>query len=281
MTGAIPFFKMSGSGNDFILIDNRNGRVSGADAELAPWIRKVCARRLGVGADGLVLVEKPAGDADFRWRFFNADGSVAEMCGNASRCVARFALIHGIAGERSRFETLAGVIHAQVLGERAKVRMTEPSLPDMGREIATSRGTVTLDAVNTGVPHAVMAVEDIDAVDVAGLGREIRFHAAFAPAGTNVNFVAPGPGGAVFCRTYERGVEDETLACGTGCVAVALVRAKRYGTDSPVTVITRSGGRLVIHFRRAGEGFTDVYLEGDARIVYRAEMNAEAWNWAM
>ncbi|PID73610.1 MAG: diaminopimelate epimerase [Desulfobacterales bacterium] len=290
MNERIPFYKMSGSGNDFVFIDNRNGRVPPEGRpELA---RAICIRRLGVGADGLVLIEAPANGADFRWDFYNSDGSAPEMCGNAARCATRFARLHGIGGDRLCFETAAGLIHAELEGERARVRLTDPGpltrnqrlsiLPDEGAEKESGDAgplLLSADHIDTGVPHAVIRVPDIDAVDIRKMGAAVRFHEVFAPAGANVNFISPAPGGRFFCRTYERGVEDETLACGTGCAAAALILAAAGETDSPVDIIPRSGGVLRIHFTRADAGFTDIWLEGDARIVYTGEMTMESWNW--
>ncbi len=268
----IPFTKMNGSGNDFIIIDNRNGL---APADLPAFIQGVCRRKLSVGADGLILIETDA-DHDFRWQFFNADGSRAEMCGNGARCAARFACMHGIAGRRMTFGTDAGTIEAEVIGEGAKIRMTDPFDLACDETLTLADSAQIFSRVNTGVPHVVVETDDLEAVPVAALGREIRFHSRFAPAGTNVNFMAVRGTGAIGVRTYERGVEDETLACGTGCVAAALVTAVRHGWNSPIEVTTRSGGILTIHFDREGQGFQSVYLEGDARIVYAAELGADA-----
>ena len=270
----IPFVKMSGSGNDFIIVDNRQSVVSVED--LPEWVRRVCRRKMSAGADGLILVEKSSA-ADFKWRFFNSDGSVAEMCGNGARCVARFAFINGIAAERMRFETLAGTISARIIGEQVKIRMTEPT--DFVQEAElTGNGTgVKYSSVNTGVPHVVIEVGDIEAADVTGVGRSIRRHAKFAPAGTNVNFMAPLADGRWAVRTYERGVEDETLACGTGITATALVLAGTRALASPIELQTRSGSILKVYFTPDTRGFKDVFLEGDARIIYQGHLSPEAW----
>jgi diaminopimelate epimerase len=241
-------------------------------------IRKVCQRKLSVGADGLILIEKSE-DVDFKWRFFNSDGSLAEMCGNGARCAARFAYLNGIAGEKMRFATAAGVIAAEVTGEQVKIGMTDPFDMQTGRRIEVSGQSIRLSHINTGVPHAVIWVEDLEAAAVAALGREIRFHPAFAPAGTNVNFVSLRDKGALKVRTYERGVEDETLACGTGAVASALMAAAEKGYGSPVNVQTRSGGVLTIYFKQDDTGFNHVYMEGDARVIYQGKMWTDAWNW--
>jgi len=271
---AIPFFKMSGSGNDFIIIDNREAVVP--ENCLSHLVTGACRRKLSVGADGLILIE-PSEKVDFKWRFFNADGTLAEMCGNGARCAARFAWIHGIAGRQMAFETLAGVIEASVGDGRVKIRMTDPVDLKTGYGLTMDRATVIVGSVNTGVPHVVTVVDDIEALDVVRTGRLIRRHPDFSPAGTNANFVAFGEDGEIFIRTYERGVEDETLACGTGNVAAALVLARDRGLTSPVHLTPRSGSKLTVHFQRHDDRYGDVFLEGDARVIYRGELWEEAW----
>ena len=233
---------------------------------------------MSVGADGLILVEGSQ-TADFRWRFFNSDGSRGEMCGNGARCVARFAQLTGITGPRLTFETEVGPIQATVNNGRVRIRMPEPS--PLREELQIDLGTTVLPvrAVNTGVPHAVVEVADIDGVAVVEQGRAIRHHPAFAPAGTNVNFVSPREDGTLAVRTYERGVEDETLACGTGAVASALLMAAKYGRRGPTRVLTRSGGHLEVHFEARNGGFENVHLEGDARVVCVGRMEASAWEY--
>jgi diaminopimelate epimerase len=270
----IPFCKMSGSGNDFVIIDNRNGVIS--EERLHQFVTGICRRRMSVGADGVILIE-PSDTADFRWRFFNADGSLPDMCGNGARCAARFAHLHDIAGPQMTFETLAGVIEAVVGDRGVKIHMTDPKGLRTDINLDLSAETVAVGSVNTGVPHVVMMVSDVEAVDVVGDGRRIRNHRKFSPEGTNVNFVAEASDGRIFIRTYERGVEDETLACGTGNVAAALILAHQRNQASPVCLITRSGATLRVHFDRDGERFENVHLEGDARLIYRGELCEEAW----
>ena len=272
----VPFYKMSGAGNDFIVIDNRNAVVP--DMDLPGFAANICRRKYSVGADGLFLLEASE-RADFKWRFFNADGSIAEMCGNGARCVSRFAVLTGMTGEELSFETLAGIIHARVSGDQVRIKMTDPHSLGIDKEIAFDNGKATYGFINTGVPHVVIEVDDIERVDVAAVGREIRNHADFAPAGTNVNFVVRGKDGTLGIRTYERGVEDETLACGTGNVAAALVFSERYGLSSPVTLKTRSGFLLKVHFQKSGDTWQAVYLEGDARVIYKGELTQEAWQY--
>ena len=270
----IPFFKMSGSGNDFMLIDNRETVVP--EARLKRLVVGACRRKMSAGADGMILIE-PADHVDFKWRFFNADGSLAEMCGNGARCAARFAFIHGIAGREMAFETLAGIIHASVGEDSVKIRMTDPTDLKAGTLLDVNGTALNVSTVNTGVPHVVTVVDDIEALDVVATGRLIRHHPDFAPEGTNANFVALGQGGEIFIRTYERGVEDETLACGTGTVAAALVLANEHGLAAPVSLTTRSGSTLTVHFETHAGRYQEVFLEGDARVIYRGDLWEEAW----
>jgi diaminopimelate epimerase len=273
-TEKIPFFKMSGSGNDFILIDNRRQVVE--DSQLSGLIVNACRRKLSAGADGLILIESST-KADFKWRFYNSDASRAEMCGNGARCAARYAFVNGIAGPELTFETDVGIISASIVADRVKVGMSDPSEVTPNIVLALDTGSRRMAAVNTGVPHVVLEVPDLETTDVFGMGREIRYHQAFAPAGTNVNFSASVADDTIAVRTYERGVENETLACGTGSIAAALVKAAGHDTGSPIHVKTRAGTLLTIHFTRRDGRFRNVYLEGDARIIYDGEMWPEAW----
>jgi len=270
----ITFSKMSGSGNDFIVIDNRQGDVDGLD--LVEFITAVCRRKMSVGADGMILIES-SDTADFRWRFFNSDGSLAEMCGNGARCAARFAYLNGIAGEKLSFETEAGIISGQVKDGGAKVKIPDPTDLRQKYSIDLEGGPLTVSSINTGVPHVIVMGDSVEDVDVVGLGRQIRYHEAFAPAGTNVNFICQQKPGHLAIRTYERGVEDETLACGTGSIAAALVASLMTDWKSPISLTTWSRESLTIYFREDNGVFTDVYLEGDARLIYKGELNQDAW----
>jgi len=270
----LSFFKMSGSGNDFIIIDNREAIVD--EKALKQFIVSVCRRKMSVGADGLILIEKSE-KVDFKWRFYNSDGSRAEMCGNGARCAARFAYVNGIAGENLSFETDAGIVSAEIIADRAKVKMPDPGEMQTGFPLDLKGGPLTVSRINTGVPHVVIDVDALEQVDVVQKGREIRYHEAFAPAGTNVNFVTRLEPGLLAIRTYERGVEDETLACGTGSIAAAVVTAEKTGWTSPVRVQTRSGIELKIYYSRRPDGYKDVYLEGDARVVYRGDLWEDAY----
>ena len=270
----VPFAKMSGSGNDFILIDNRSRVLQ--ESKLTAFIAGVCRRRLSAGADGVILIEASE-TADFRWRFFNSDASPAEMCGNGARCAARFAFLQGICGARLRFETGAGRVEAQVEGMRVKVKMPDPQDLRLDLRVDLASGPLAVSSVNTGVPHAVVLTDGVEGVDVAGLGREIRFHPQFAPAGTNADFICTESSGGIAIRTYERGVEGETLACGTGAVAGALVAAGKLGLGSPVSVRTAGGERLTVYFENRSGDYRNVHQEGDARLIYTGVLHPEAW----
>lgn len=270
----IPFMKMSGSGNDFILIDHRDPFLK--EESLKDFIQKVCRRRTSIGADGLILIER-SGKADFKWRFFNADGSEAEMCGNGGRCAARFAFFKGIAGPSLNFETSVGILSAEVNRRRVKLELPKPFGLKIDEIVPIEGRRYTLSSINTGVPHAVLFVEDLDRVDVVHIGRAIRYHPHFSPSGTNVDFIRPQKGPPLSIRTYERGVEDETLACGTGAVASALVAAFKEIVKSPVSIQTRGGEVLTVYFKIEGKEIKEVFLEGDVHLIYEAEMWEEAY----
>jgi diaminopimelate epimerase len=260
----IPFYKMHGSGNDFILIDNRRGVLKGKN--LKELAITVCNRHYSVGADGLIVIV-PSRKADFKWRFFNADGSEAEMCGNGSRCAARFAYIKKIAGKNMAFETLAGTIHAQVKNERVTVQLTNAAGLRMNIAVPLESGHRMGHFINTGVPHLVYFSKDIQTEDVERIGRTTRYHALFKPAGTNVNFIQIQGPHKLRIRTYERGVEGETLACGTGSVAAALIAGAIGAVSSPVEIMTWSGEKLTVSYERTAEGFDNIRLEGGAQVI--------------
>lgn len=270
----IEFYKMSGSGNDFIIIDNRRKMVD--ETDLTHFIIKICRRKMSVGADGFILVEDSEA-ADFKWRFYNSDGSTAEMCGNGARCVARFAYLNGISGTDMSFETQAGIVQARVSGERVKIKMTDPSGFKADYMLDLKGSSISVSSINTGVPHVVIVTEGIENAEVVKVGREIRHHPLFAPDGTNVNFLCPVRDNTIAIRTYERGVEDETLACGTGSVAGALIMAHRMNLHSPIQVLTRSGGYLNVFYEEEEGQYTNIFLEGDARVIYTAHLCEDAW----
>lgn len=269
----IEFWKMSGSGNDFVLIDNREGQI--VEADMGRFVRKVCRRRESVGADGLIFVTHSS-RFDFAWKYFNADGREAEMCGNGGRCVARFAFLKGIAGARMTFQTLAGPISAEVMGRRVKLLMPRPA--DLRLDIGLARrpSWKSVDFINTGVPHVVVQVEDLVDHPVVEEGRAVRHDVLFSPAGTNADFIKVTGPDSLDVRTYERGVEDETLACGTGAMASALVASSRGMVASPVKVKTRGGEELHIHFEKDEGAFSKVWLEGNTSLVYQGRLHEEA-----
>ncbi len=270
----VDFFKMSGSGNDFILIDNRDHAL--VLGNIAAFVKAVCERRVSVGADGLIIIENSE-RADFRWRFFNADGSEVDMCGNGARCAARFAYIRGIAKEKMSFETTAGIVEAEVKGDTVKVRLTEPYGMKANISVMIDGKPTVVNFVNTGVPHCVLFVDGLDRYDVFNMGRKIRHHKEFQPEGTNANFMEVIDGHTIRLRTYERGVEDETLACGTGAVASAIISSSQGLVESPVDVRVKSGETLKIYFRKTGHKFEDIYLEGKANVVYEGRIWDEAY----
>ena len=267
----IKFDKMEGAGNDFIMIDNRSGEIP--DAIKIPLAQKYCRRALGIGADGVIIIE-PDPEFDFSWDFFNADGSRGEMCGNGARCAARYANIIGAAGKEMTFRTVAGPIAASLTDRGAKVRLTSATLPPKKVVVDVQGRKWETWNLNTGVPHAMIEVPDLEQVDVFGLGRAIRNHQAFAPAGTNVNFFKVLGNNKIAIRTYERGVENETLACGTGSAAASIVTVMHYGLTSPVTVVTRSGEELVLHFTLGETEADPVFLEGGASVVFSGTFSA-------
>jgi len=263
------FYKMSATGNDFVIFDNRKGEIDAHVKDVREFVVKVCRRQQGVGADGVILIEE-APDADFAWRFFNSDGSEAEMCGNGGRCAARYAFLKGIAKAQMTFRTLAGLIKAEVSGRTVKLQMTDPSDLRLDYPISLEEKEIFLSSVNTGVPHAVIVVDDIEHAPVHELGRQIRHHKAFGERGTNVNFVKVIDRKNVAVRTYERGVEGETLACGTGAVAVAYTLKVKDMVDTPLNVHVRSGEMLRVHVEEA------VFLEGGTRLIYTGVLHKEA-----
>ena len=265
----LDFTKMNGAGNDFVLIDNRAQKVKLSREQVV----RLCDRHRGVGADGVILlVPNTSGKADWAWDFYNSDGSAGEMCGNGARCFSRFVQrLTGVAGGFA-FETGAGIINASFEGERVTINLTPPTDLRLNQEVPLSTGKETLHSVNTGVPHAVLFVPDADRAMVAQLGPEIRRHAHFGPKGTNVNFVQRVGPNRIRVRTFERGVEGETLACGTGVTASALVSARLHGFTSPVKVQVQGGEELEVRFKDEGAGFGDVRLSGPAQFVFEGRI---------
>jgi diaminopimelate epimerase len=271
---SIPFFKMSGAGNDFVVLDNRQAQVTG---DLHRFSAAVADRKRGIGGDGVLLVE-PSQRKDFRMRYFNADGSEADMCGNGGRCIARFANLVGAAGTQMQFENLAGDFQATVLPDgQVDLQMTLPHSMQLDMDLPVDGKVWKGHFLNTGVPHVVVPVDDLAKVDVFGLGKKLRFHEAFAPKGTNANFVQVTGPNSISVRTYERGVEDETLACGTGSVAAAILMARLGKVSSPVAVRTHGGDTLVISFKLKGDSAEEVFLKGQAEVTFQGQLELERY----
>jgi diaminopimelate epimerase len=261
----VEFTKMNGAGNDFVLIDDRERKLKLSREQ----VMRLCHRQRGVGADGLfLLIPTSSGKADWAWEFYNSDGSTAEMCGNGARCFARFIARQTGASGQTTFETGAGVITATFQGERVTVSLTQPKDLRLDQLVSVASGKLQAHSLNTGVPHAVIFVPDADKAMVQELGAEIRFHQQFAPKGTNVNFVQVLGPNSIRVRTYERGVEGETLACGTGVTASALISASVHGFTSPVKVQVQGGDVLEVSFVRKGNDFSDVKLTGPADFCF-------------
>jgi len=265
---AIEFAKMVASGNDFVVVTNFKSKIS--DSELPSLAKDICDRNFGVGGDGLLVIE-PSEKADFKMRILNPDGSEAEMCGNGARCVALFARESKIADGNIRIDTLSGIIEASVTDDKVKIKMQDPRDLKLDFNLLIEGSDYKISFVDTGVPHVVMFVEDLESFDVKGLGRAIRYNKRFSPRGTNANFVEIQKGNSLKVRTYERGVEDETLACGTGVVASAIISATSKGLRSPISCLTKSAETLNIYFDRADGNFKNVYLEGKAKIVFHGQ----------
>ncbi|MBN1943245.1 MAG: diaminopimelate epimerase [Phycisphaerae bacterium] len=278
---AIPFWKLSGGGNDFVCLDNHDGRFDALlddPVRLGRFVRALCRRRYGVGADGVMFADRPEIEelSDIAARFLEADGSECELCGNGTGCFARFAVLHGLVPEGEiRILTPAGVVRAR-RGEGRYVRVCIPSPESIQRDlhVCVTDRTFSCDYAVVGVPHLITYVDDLEAVEVDRWGRALRHHHDFHPRGVNVNFVQVLSEGKIAVRTYEFGVEAETLACGTGSAASAILTALRFGWDGPlrqcerpVLVRVRGGDELRIFFAvNPCDCVTDVCLETVVRV---------------
>ncbi len=267
----IPFKKMTGAGNDFVLIDNRKRDLQIDWPAVTP---SICDRRYGIGADGLLVIE-PSSKADFTMLYFNADGSFGGMCGNGGRCAALF-MSEALGRAEVKFEALDHIYQARTIGSTVVLSMKDPYDLRLDRSLSLDAVTVGYHFVNTGAPHVVVYEDALpESVrkrlangGVEEIGRQIRHHKDFEPEGANVDFITLAGDGTVFMRTYERGVEAETLACGTGAVACSVVAALTRNLASPVRVRTKSNETLSIHFRRDGNTVRDVSLQGPAVTVF-------------
>jgi diaminopimelate epimerase len=256
---------MNGAGNDFIVIDNRDLSIQLDEEQIAA----LCDRHRGIGADGLLAVEPAEKGADYKFRYYNADGGEAEMCGNGARCFGRFtANLTDEVKAVVTFETIAGTLSAHLVEENVRIAMSNPHDLRLNMDLNIDGLDGTIHFINTGVPHVVVFVNDLKNIDVLKYGTLLRFHEAFAPAGTNVNFAKVLSSQHIAIRTYERGVEDETLACGTGMTACALIHHLLTGAASPVKVDVAGGDTLEIGFVADGQQFTNVTLSGPADFVF-------------
>ena len=263
----ISFHKMVASGNDFIVIDNRKKQVA-SSLRLA---KALCPAHTSVGADGLLLLE-PSRKAAFKMRIINSDGSEAEACGNGFRCIALYARKILNMPASFRFESLSGLIDASVKdGGHVRVRLAAPRDLNLRGELIVAGNRLHYSFINTGVPHAVIFVEGLEKINVARLGKAVREHEAFKPKGTNVNFVQVRGRSAIEVRTFERGVEAETLACGTGSTASAIISVLMGYVRRPVSVKTRGGEILTIDFKQSGQRVEQVTLEGAAKFVFEGK----------
>jgi diaminopimelate epimerase len=277
----INFTKMVAAGNDFVIVCS----LSLPTSALKNLAQKICERKYGIGADGLLTVDKSK-IADVRMRIFNADGSEAEMCGNGARCVAFYisrqssflsrqlkikTKTSSLLSRQLKIETKAGIIDARICNSQVRIKLTRPKLIKLDIPLKINNRILKVNFINTGVPHCVVFVEGLEQIDVFSLGRQIRYHRQFAKAGTNVDFIEVVKKNSIRIRTYERGVEDETLACGTGSVAAALIYSLKLSLLGPqrINVLTRSKELLKIYFNKSLASFQDIWLEGNVKMVYK------------
>ncbi len=265
----LPFHKMNGAGNDFVVIDNRS-----LDFHLTrEQIARLCDRQRGVGADGLLAVEPSEKGADYKFRYYNADGGEAEMCGNGARCFGKFVSQLSGGTPSVTFETIAGTLSAEILGENVRIAMSDPVDLTMNLDLSIEGLSNPVHSINTGVPHAVVFVDDLSGFDVLKYGAALRYHSHFSPNGTNANFVQVIDKQHIAIRTYERGVEGETLACGTGMTACALIHHLLTDSPSPVYVDVQGGETLEIGFEKNASSFSNVTLTGPADFVFDGQIN--------
>lgn len=259
------FCKLTGAGNDFIAVDNRNGQHDRLLTE--EFIRGVCSRAISVGGDGFLELRNDD-EVDFFMVYYNNDGKRVEMCGNGGRCIVRFAFETGIISGKSvvKFRSDSGIHRAELVDKEIKLWMTKPVKNFTDKKIISNKSKWSVSGINTGVPHAVIFVENIDKVDVNLIAPDIRSSDLFGPPGANVDFVSIRDGG-IFIRTFERGVEAETLACGTGAVAAALISNEKNLIELPVSVHVRSGMILTV-----GVDMDKPWIQGEARLVYKGEL---------
>lgn len=276
----ISFMKMNGCGNDFIVVDDRKGKLV-KSFNLSDFVKHVCKRRISVGADGVIVIKK-SDKADFMMRYFNADGSEGEMCGNGARCVSMFAYLKSIVKSNMKFETIAGIYESQRKSENSvKVKFPRVNIENikLNQKYDFNGNIKDFHYALVGVPHTVLFeknVKEIKDSNFISMSRKIRYTAALFPDGTNVNFIQIMDRHNIIIRTYERGVEDETFACGTGATASAIVSGMLDKVDSPVRVYVQ-GGILTVYYLLKKEYIDEVYLEGNVRIVVQGYLLPSSW----
>jgi len=268
----INFAKAVASGNDFVIVSNMDGKLKEKIIDFSDFARSICKRKYSVGADGVLVLEKSK-TANFKMRIFNPDGSEVDMCGNGIRCSAFYAHTKRVSSSPMTIETKAGKLNVEADRNMIKIKMTPPKDIKLNQNIGTGKEIVSIHTINTGVPHVVHFVDNIARYPVKEMGSKIRYHKLFEPDGTNADFVEVIDRSTLIVRTYERGVEDETLACGTGVVASSIISHLIKETKEPITVITKSKESLRVNFKRERNNFSDVYLEGKADIVFEGGIN--------
>ena len=263
----VPFVKMHGAGNDFVVIDRR---VGGPAGDLSRFVVAVCDRRRGIGADGVLFLDPGEGNLDFRMRYYNRDGGEADLCGNGGRCLAAFAVAHGLGHDgQVRFASPAGRHEAQVKGAGVDLHLGDVAPPQLGRTFETAHGTVEGALVTVGVPHLVIESPDVDAIDLAEFAPGLRAHETLGPAGANVDVVTVTGPASGRLRTFERGVEGETLACGTGAVATAAALVAAGRASGPVALTVASGDILTVTFGGVdGATLRDATLSGPVHVSF-------------
>jgi len=267
---------MNGCGNDFVIIDNRKSIIP--EEDLSNFAKKICQRRVSVGADGLLLLEKSL-PYDFKMRLFNPDGTEGEMCGNGARCIAKFAFIEGIVNKEMSFETIAGKIYAEVGAQQVSIKLPEVGIENIirNKEIILKEKNYTYTYLFLGVPHCVIFLQEVLSEEyLYRLGRKIRFNKEYFPEGTNVNFVKVEDDGTLFVKTYERGVEEITLSCGTGSLSSAIIYSLDKNINPPFKVRTK-GGELQVDFRREQEVFRSITLAGEVKMIVRGKLLPQSY----
>lgn len=275
----MKFWKMNGAGNDFLVLNNLEERLP---AEVLPRIaRTLCERHLSIGADGFMVVDAPTQGGDYKMLFFNSDGSVGEMCGNGARCICRYGYENGLAGDTQTVETTAGIITGRRINSRLyQIRLNDPTTVKLDSPVEVDGVRYACSYVelgNPGLPHAVVPYHDLknaDANELRELGRKLRWHPAF-PKGANVNFYEIIGEDHIYERTFERGVEDFTYACGTGTGSVVTVLTLQGRVSGHQVKADMTGGQLVIDVEREGSAIRDLYLTGPTNIVCKGEVTDE------